>query len=107
MNRHRSAEPALVLAVSSLMLGAICTVRAAASSDEPPQPKVNLAYDLPLPDSVEQSPVDITVLDAATRAPIILAEVLVLNYIDLNNHRFPTNRQGQLRVAYPYAGRPN
>ncbi|MGC8639784.1 MAG: M56 family metallopeptidase, partial [Isosphaeraceae bacterium] len=95
-----------VLLIAATALAVIGPGRAAPIGDDPAQPKVKLAYDRPLPDSVKRSLVEITVVDAATRAPIGLAEVRVTNYVDLRTHRFPTGREGKLRVAYPYSNQP-
>ena len=48
-----------------------------------------------------------TVIDAATRAPVVDAEVIVLNYVDLMFHPASTNQRGRLRVVYPYAEEPS
>jgi hypothetical protein len=95
-----------LLLSAAVAMGILQPGRAAVSNDEPAQPMVKLAYDQPLPDSVKRSLVEINVIDVATKAPIALAEVRVLNYVDLRYHRFPTNRQGNLRVAYPYSDHP-
>jgi hypothetical protein len=79
---------------------------ALAARSEPPQRELNLAYDRPLPDSLRRSIVEITVLDAATRAPLVGAEVFVLSYIDFKYRVIPTDPKGQSRVVYPHAGKP-
>jgi protocatechuate 3,4-dioxygenase beta subunit len=77
-----------------------------AQTDHRPQQNTKLAYDRPLPDSVKRAIIDVTVIDAVTKSPIGLAEILILNYVDLRYHRFPTDRRGRVRFAYPYADTP-
>ena len=93
----------VTFAVGSIELG-----RASSESlAQPAQEKPFLAYDQPLPDSVRRAIVDVTVIDAATRAPVVDAEVMVLNYVDLMFHPASTNQQGRLRVVYPYSEEPS
>jgi hypothetical protein len=51
--------------------------------------------------------VDVIVIDAVTKAPVVDAEVMVLNYVDLMYHPASTNQQGLLRVVYPYSDGPS
>jgi len=101
----RAVITALALTFTTT-LGAIELGRVAAAQSEPPQQKVKLAYDQPLPDSVRKSIVEVVVVDAASRAPIADAEVMVLNYVDLRFHTFSTDKRGLLRVVYPYSDKP-
>jgi hypothetical protein len=101
----RAAITALALALTTT-LGTVEIGRANAADSTPPQQKLKLAYDQSRPDSVRRAIVEIAVLDSATRAPIADALVMVLNYVDLEYHNFPTDEDGLLRVVYPYPDNP-
>jgi protocatechuate 3,4-dioxygenase beta subunit len=81
--------------------------RNAATGDEPPRKGANFAYDHPLPDSMRRAIVDVTVVDAESRAPLGCTEVRVLNYVDLKNHSIPTDANGRARIVYPFAEEPD
>jgi hypothetical protein len=55
---------------------------------------------------VRKAIAEVTVVDVVTQAPISDAEVMVLNYVDLEYHSFSTNKQGQVRFIYPYPDKP-
>jgi hypothetical protein len=93
--------------MAGLTLATIGMGLAAAAMSEPPQREMNLAYDRPLADSLRRSIVDITVVDAATKTPVVGAEVFVLSYIDFKYRVISTDQKGQLRVVYPHPGRPS
>jgi hypothetical protein len=80
--------------------------RNAATGDEPPRKGANFAYEHPLPDSMRRAIVDVTVVDAESRAPVVGAEVQILNYVDLKFHPLATDEHGRVRVVYPFADDP-
>ena len=108
------------LAITGVVLGlafVMCTieltrVRAAQSvvTSDPVQ-KISMdgsalvrAYDVPVPVSAKFHTATLIVLDDETNKPLAGVDVMLLNYVDLRYHTFPTDPSGRLRFEYPYTG---
>jgi beta-lactamase regulating signal transducer with metallopeptidase domain len=62
------------------------------------------AYDVPVPVSAKFHTATLIVLDDETDKPLAGVDVMLLNYVDLKYHTFPTDSNGRLRFEYPYNG---
>ena len=62
------------------------------------------AYDRPVPASAEFHTATLIVLDDETSKPLADVEVMILNEVNGEFHRFPTGPAGRLRFEYPYIG---